>query len=185
MSEKQKLIDALRRSAQTEWGTAALSALDDQQVVFAGSPGAGNTAGDLLRIYRLKLIHSRKAGIVAHGIVELIESLARRTTDTIIDVQPFRGPESSVGAFWDATGNLVGCVTIFGGDRERGRRNLDFALGKRLGLVAPTSACDAELRLTQQTAGNGFGAINNTSNDTNLVARRSAFAAILRPMLRS
>ena len=131
MSEKQKLTDALRRGAQTEWGTAALSALDDQQVVFAGSPrGASNTAGDLLRIYRLRLAHCYEYGIVAHGIAELIECLARRASGAAIEVQPFLGPESGVVAFWDTAGNLVGCVTVLGRDPEIGRRNLDFALGK-------------------------------------------------------
>jgi hypothetical protein len=131
MSEKQKLTDTLRRSAQTDWGTAALSALDDQQVVFAGSPGgASNTAADLLRLYRLRLSHCHEHGIVAHGIAELIESLVGRASGAAIEVQPFLGPESAVIAFWDTAGNLVGCVTVLGRDPEIGRRNLDFALGK-------------------------------------------------------
>jgi hypothetical protein len=130
--EKQKLIDALRRAAQTEWVTVALSALDDQQVIFAGLPGhrVGNTAGGFLRIYRIRLVHSSEQGIVADGLVELIEYLVRQPSDAFIEGQPFLGPESYVAAFWDAFGNLVGCVTILGGDPESGRRNLDYALGK-------------------------------------------------------
>jgi hypothetical protein len=131
MSEKQKVVDALRRGARTEWGTAALSALDDQRVIFAGNPGASSTAGILLQIYRVRLDHCRRHGIVAYGMAELIESLARRTSDAAIEVQPFLGPESSISAFWDAAENLVGCVTVLELDPERGRRNLDFALGGR------------------------------------------------------
>ena len=132
MNERLKLTEVLTRGAQTEWGTAALSALADQENVFAGSPsGTYNTAGDLLRIYGLRLTRCPEHGIVAHGIAELIESLARRTPSTIVEVQPFLGPKSSVAAFWDTAGDLLGCVTVLGRDPERGRRNLEFALGQR------------------------------------------------------
>lgn len=132
MSEKQRLTEALRGEPQTEWATAALSALGDQRVVYAGSRSrVGNTAADLLRIYRIRLGNLCEHRVVAQGLVELIDCLARQTSETFIEVQPFIGPESSVTAFWDAAGDLVGCVTLFGHDPDRGRRNLDFALGKR------------------------------------------------------
>lgn len=131
MSEKQKLSEALKRNAPTEWGAAALSAIADQEVVFAGSTGgADNTAGELLRIYRLRASHCLKKGIQVQGLTELLASLGARSASAVIQVQPFRGPRSSVAAFWDATGNLVGVITIVGRDPEIGKRNLEFALGK-------------------------------------------------------
>jgi hypothetical protein len=133
MSEREELLDRLKRDAMTEWGAAALSAIHDQETAFAGntSAGATDTAGNLLRIYRLRQNHCREQGIEARGIAELIATLAGRSEDDVIRVQPFLGSKSSVTAFWDATGNLLGCITILGGDRESGRRNLEFALGKR------------------------------------------------------
>jgi hypothetical protein len=131
MSEKEKISDALKRDITTEWRVAALTAIDDQEVVFAGNANAGasNTVGDLLRIFRAGQSHCRERGIDAHGLAELIETLAGRNEGTVMHVQPFLGPRSSITAFWDVTGNLVGCVTILGRDSENGRRNLDFALG--------------------------------------------------------
>jgi hypothetical protein len=133
MSEKQRLADALERHANTAWGTAALSAVDDDEVVFAGSPNrpGSNTAGDLLRIYRLRLDHCRERGIEAYGITELIESLIGREQSEVIEIQPFIGPRSSVAAFWDTAGNLVGCVTVLGRDAEGSRHTLELALGKQ------------------------------------------------------
>jgi hypothetical protein len=134
MSEKQRLADALKRQVgTTAWAAAALSAIDDPQVIFAGNRNspASNTAGGLLRIYQLKLDHCREQGIAAHGIAELIESLRGRTQNEVIEVQPFIGPQSSVAAFWDTAGNLVGCVTVLGRDTESARQNLEFALGKK------------------------------------------------------
>jgi hypothetical protein len=59
----------------------------------------GNTAGEFLRIYRIRLVHSSEHGIVAHGSVELIEYLARQSSDAFIEGQPFLGPESSSPPF--------------------------------------------------------------------------------------
>jgi hypothetical protein len=129
MNEKQRLIDALKEGATTDWARVALSAVEDREVVFAGNPGcrASTMAGDLLPIYRIRLKH----GIEAHGLAELVESLACRGKEVVIEGQPFLGPKSAVSAFWDAAGNLIACVTILGRDPEDGQRNLDLALGKR------------------------------------------------------
>jgi hypothetical protein len=133
MTEKQRLSDALRHDGSVQWKAVALSVVEDDQVVFAGNSdsAASSTAGDLLRIYRLRLKHCRQQGIDVPGLVELLESLGGHSEGTIIQVQPFRGPTRSVIAFWDASCHLVGCVTILGQDPERGRQSLDFALGKR------------------------------------------------------
>jgi hypothetical protein len=132
MIEKQRLSDALRRDAGVQWKAVALSVVEDDQVVFAGNSasGASNTAGDLLRIYLLRSKHCQQQGIDVPGLVELIDSLAGRSEGAGIQVQPFLGPTSSVTAFWDAAGTLVGCVTILGRDAESGRRSLNIALGK-------------------------------------------------------
>jgi hypothetical protein len=133
MDEKEKLLDALKRAPETEWKIAAQSPLQDPQVVFAGSPGSAaiSSASDLLRIYRIRLDQCREHAIRAHGIYELIESLARIDPDSRVRLEPFLGPQNSITAFWDVLGNLVGCITVIGPDPERGLRNLDFALGKR------------------------------------------------------
>lgn len=88
MNERQKLTEALGDGTRTGWRTAALSTLDDQRVVFGGSPGgARSTARDLLRIYRIKLAHCDERRILTHGMAELIESLARESGDTTVEVQ--------------------------------------------------------------------------------------------------
>jgi hypothetical protein len=38
MSEKQKLSDALGRDVLTEWKRAALTAIEDEHLLFAGNP---------------------------------------------------------------------------------------------------------------------------------------------------
>lgn len=134
MSDKELLANALEKYAGvTAWGRAALAVIARPDVVFAGNHNspASNTAGELLRIYRMKLDHCRERGIEAHGIAELIESLASRAQSEVIEVRPFIGPQDSVAAFWNATGDLVGCVTVLGRDTESARQNLDFALGKK------------------------------------------------------
>lgn len=134
MSDKQLLENALEKYAGTmAWGRAALAVIARPEVVFAGSHNspASNTAGELLRIYRMKLDHCRERGIEAHGIMELIESLASRAQGEVIEVRPFVGPQNSVVAFWSTSGDLVGCITVLGRDTESARQNLDFALGKK------------------------------------------------------
>jgi len=133
MNEKERLTEALEGQAGTGWGKLALSVINDHQVVFAGNRNspATNTAGDLLRIYRLKLDHSVRMGVPAHGIAELIESLVNRVQSELIELQPFLGPQGVVAAFWDTAGNLIGCVTIVGRNAESARQNLEFALGKQ------------------------------------------------------
>ncbi len=108
-----------------------LSATDDPEVVFAGNAdGASSTAGGLLRIYEIRQRHCREQGIETYGIAELLDSLSDCGESDLIQGQPFLGPGSSVAAFWDAAGNLLGCITVLGRDPESGRRNLDFANGK-------------------------------------------------------
>jgi hypothetical protein len=133
MNEKQALSEVLGNGDTGSCRSAALSALKDQNVLFAGNSDspAKNTAGDLQRIYRIRLMHCQDRQIEAFGIAELIESLGCYPPDAFILVQPFIGPNSSVTAFWSSAGALVGCVTILGRDSESGQRNLDEALGDR------------------------------------------------------
>ena len=130
MDVKNRLVLALQADATKEWARVALSTVDNEHVVFAGNEsfGASNTAADLLRIYRIRQARCREQGIEAWGLVELIESLSAHGANNAIEVQPFLGPTSSVTAFWNSDGDLIGCVTILG--RERGSGNLSFALGK-------------------------------------------------------
>jgi len=109
-----------------------VSALDSEEVVFAGAgdSAATNTAADLLRIYRARLSHCEKRGIKAHGIQELMDFLIHCKPDSIFEVQPFLGAGSSITAFWDAAGQLIGCITILGRDPESGRRAFELATGK-------------------------------------------------------
>lgn len=131
MNEKKKLSDALKQNVALEWAAAALSATDDPEVVFAGNAGgASSTAGDLLRTYEIRQRHCSERGIETYGIAELLDSLSGRGECDLIQGQPFLGPRSSVAAFWDAAGNLLGCITVLGRDPESGRRNLDFANGR-------------------------------------------------------
>ncbi|QDP26706.1 hypothetical protein [Bradyrhizobium cosmicum] len=132
MDVKNRLVSALQAHAANEWAVVALSALGNEHVVFAGnvSSGASSTAADLLRVYRLRQAHCREQGIEACGLAELIESLSAHDANDVIEGQPFLAPTGAVHAFWNSSGDLIGCVTILGLDAERGRRNLSFALGK-------------------------------------------------------
>jgi hypothetical protein len=132
MDVKKGLIQALQRGPSRDWVAAALSALNDEQVVFVGNTrvNVDNTAADLLRIYRIRQVHCREQGIEVHGMAELIESLAAHAEIGRVQVQPFFGSTNAVVAFWNEAGDLIGCVTIPALDPERGRRNLDFALWK-------------------------------------------------------
>lgn len=131
MSEKKQLSDALKRHAANGWVAAALSAIEDEHVVFAGNANAGasNTAMDLLRIYRIRQSHCRARQIEACGLTQLIESLAACRESDVIEVQPFLGPGRSITAFWNTAGNLIGCITLLGRDPESGRQSLDIANG--------------------------------------------------------
>ncbi|WP_375313127.1 hypothetical protein WHZ77_07705 [Bradyrhizobium sp. A5] len=129
-NEKNRLSEALKQNAQS-WAAVALSVVGDPQVEFAGSTGgASSPAGGLLRTYRIRQRHCEEKGIQTGGMAELIDSLSVCGERDLIQVQPFIGPRSSVTAFWNAAGNLLGCITVLGPDLESGRRNLDFANGK-------------------------------------------------------
>jgi hypothetical protein len=128
MSRKQKLSDMLRMGAGASWKSAALTALDSNQVVLAGDE-AWATAGDLLRIYRIRLTHFQEKGVQAIGINEFLQSLERLAPGNVIRVEPYMGPQTIVGAFWDAAENLIGCMTVLGWGPERGQENLDFSKG--------------------------------------------------------
>ncbi|KYK47386.1 hypothetical protein A1D31_31220 [Bradyrhizobium liaoningense] len=128
-NEKNRLSDALNQNAQ-KWAAVALSVADDPQVVFAGNTGGSATAGELLRTYQIRLQICEEKGIETYGMAELIDSLSDCGERDPIQVYRFIGPSSSVAAFRDAAGNLLGCITVLGRDLESGRRNLDFANGK-------------------------------------------------------
>ncbi|WP_035672077.1 hypothetical protein [Bradyrhizobium liaoningense] len=129
-NEKNRLSDALKQNAQ-KWAAVALSVADDPQVVFAGNTGgASATAGELLRTYQIRQRLCEEKGIETYGMAELIDSLSDCGERDPIQVYPFIGPSSSVAAFRDAAGNLLGCITVLGRDPESGRRNLDFANGR-------------------------------------------------------
>jgi hypothetical protein len=114
MNEKEYLLSRLRALAQVDWTIAALAALSERQVVFAGqvSHHATNSAADLMRIYEIRLGHCISRGINAVGLPELLDALARVDPGATIAVQPFRGSGKSVTAFLGQSGELIGCVTI-------------------------------------------------------------------------
>jgi hypothetical protein len=129
-NEKNRLSDASKENAQ-KWAAVAMSVVDDPQVEFAGSTGgASSPARGLLRIYRIRQQHCEENAIETYGMAQLTVSLSDYGERDLIQVHPFIGPSSSVAAFWDAAGNLLGCITVLGRDPESGRRNLDFANGK-------------------------------------------------------
>ncbi|WP_155526033.1 hypothetical protein [Bradyrhizobium symbiodeficiens] len=130
-NEKSRLSDALKQNSEQKWAAAALSVTDDPRVVFAGSAGgASSKAGDLLRIYQIRQKHCVEEGIETYGMAELIDVLSDFGERGLIQVQPFLGPGGSIAAFWDAAGDLLGCITVLGRDSESGWGNLDFANGK-------------------------------------------------------
>jgi hypothetical protein len=132
MSKKDRLAAALRGNEKVRWKAAAAAALEDPEIAFAGQSEsrATNTAGDLIRIYEMRRDYGDQKRIEAHGVVELLDCLKKCSTETVVLVQPFLGPRSSVTAFWDSEDRLLGCITVNGIDTGRGKKSLDFALGK-------------------------------------------------------
>lgn len=132
MDEKERLLEALKQAETKAWVAAALAAINHEKVVFAGNAGEGasSTAGELLRVYRIRQMHCQEKHIEAYGLTELIESLAACRESDVVNGQPFLGPTNSVTAFWHPFGHLMGCVTVRGRDPDGGWKNLDFALGK-------------------------------------------------------
>jgi hypothetical protein len=132
VNRKQALLDALRSGSGSPWQRVALSALDDAEVVYDGSGSLdGGPVDEWLRIYKLRLKHCQENGIQANGLAEFVQNLERLMPDDVVSGEPFGGPTTRISAFWDAAGNLVGCVTILGWSPERGQEHLDRALGKR------------------------------------------------------
>jgi hypothetical protein len=131
MSEKDKLMEALNGMPQAEWVRRASAALGDKGVAFVGSRASvgGTAAEDLVRIYQLRLQHVQERHIQGYGIAELIDALKSIDKAASIVIQPFLGPQVSVGAFWGDSGQLVGCVTILGREVEGARHNFDLATG--------------------------------------------------------
>jgi hypothetical protein len=124
-------LAALRKLPRSEWTTAALEELAGDEVVFTGNANASGTgrAAELLRIYRIRLIHCQERGIRTPGIREVVDALAERAPDAAIEVQPFRGPRTVVHAFWDGgMEQLIGCITILDYDPDLGRRTLESTL---------------------------------------------------------
>ena len=132
MSRKQALLDALRNGSSSSWQRVALSALDEPEVVYDGngSPNDGSV-GEWLSIYKIRLKHCQENGIQAIGLAEFVQALEWLMPNDVVVGEGFGGPTTRISAFWDAAGNLVGCVTILGWSPERGQENLDRALGKR------------------------------------------------------
>lgn len=133
MNETERLVAALAAHANTAWGKAALYAIANVSVAFVGSRdlSAGATVRDLLLIYRRRLEHIRERGIEVQGMRELVEALAHRPPDELIEVQPFSRQEHNAVAFWSSCGDLIGCVTLRAPDPGVSQRNLDFACGRR------------------------------------------------------
>ena len=132
MNRKQALLDALRSGSGLSWQHGALSALDDAEVVYDGSGSLDDGPVDeWLRIYKIRLKHCQENGIQAIGLAEFVQNLEQRMPNDMVRGEPFGGPTTRIAAFWDAAGNLVGCVTIRGWSPERGQENLDRVLGKR------------------------------------------------------
>ena len=131
-NERERLVVALKRHSGKAWAATALSALEDPSVVVAGNSGSQptGTVGDLTRLYRIRLAHCREQKVNAHGIAELLEALSGLPASEKIEIQPFLGQRSGVDAFWNEAGDLVGCVTVLDWSPDRGRANLEFALGK-------------------------------------------------------
>jgi hypothetical protein len=131
VNRKQALVDALKKGSSSSWQRVALSALDDTQIVHIdGGSLDGGPVDEWLSIYKVRLKHSQENGIQAIGLAEFVQNLEQLMPNDVVVGELFGGPMTRISAFWDAAGNLVGCVTIPGWSPERGQENLDRVLGK-------------------------------------------------------
>jgi hypothetical protein len=132
VNRKQALVGALKKGSSSSWQRIALSALDDTQVVHIGGGSQdGGPVDEWLSIYKVRLKHCEENGIQAIGLAEFVQNLEQLMPNDVVRGEQFGGPTIRISAFWDAAGNLVGCVTIPGWSPERGQENLDRVLGKR------------------------------------------------------
>src|SRR5687768_13316120 len=107
------LSNALNSRPPSRWRDAALLALSKENFTFAGASESGATASvhELIQTYRPRLEHTRKHGIDAIGIEELLEVLIQQPANTHLRGTPFLGANGLVYAFWDENDALIGCVT--------------------------------------------------------------------------
>jgi hypothetical protein len=132
VNRKQALVGALKKGSSPSWQRVALSALDDTQVVHIGGGSLdGGLAHEWLSIYKIRLKHCQENGVQAIGLAEFVQNLEQLMPNDVVRGELFGGPTTRISAFWDAAGNLVGCVTIPGWSPERGQESLDRVLGKR------------------------------------------------------
>lgn len=126
------LLLALDSSVPTRWRDAALAIVRTQPLTFAGNSTSRATATvhDLVQIYRFRLDRTRRRGIPAVGMEELLEALSLLPATTLIHLTPFVGPNDSVYAFWHAD-VLLGCITVKNGEPDQGLKELEMAMGKQ------------------------------------------------------
>jgi len=110
----EALSQMLSECPPSQWRDAALLALDNSNLSYAGSGRrpAGAKVKDLLPLYQFRLEHVRRKGINAVGMPELLQGLKEKPLDSIVIGYPFHGDTSAVHVFCDEQDAIIGCVTI-------------------------------------------------------------------------
>jgi hypothetical protein len=127
----QKLRDDLELRKPATWAVEGMRALGqpDRDYLGGSRPGVGTPAGELLRIYGLRLANLRTRGINAEGLAELVEWLRSLSPRDAVMVEAFRSSTTAVTAFYSPPSVLGSCVTI-AYDPARGKENWEFAMGR-------------------------------------------------------
>lgn len=113
MNEKQLLLERLRAVESADWAAAAIAALSSPEMAFAGSSGESPKvpASHLLRVYLRRQAQLARIGRNMIGLENFLLSLSRLRPDSLVSGQPFVGGGHAVGAFYDPSGKLIGCIT--------------------------------------------------------------------------
>lgn len=128
--ELENLAKTLSSLPPSPWRDAALSALREPGIAFAGRSGAKetSTAREIAELYQFRLEHTRKHGVEVSGIEDFLAALRRRPDGTRIRGEPYLGTMRTVHAFWDEKNELVGCLTAK--NTESGKMAYALAMGK-------------------------------------------------------
>lgn len=114
MDKKELLLEQLRALGTADWAVVAIAALSSPEVHVAESSGTalGVSARHLLRVYALRKAHLARFGRTEVGLDHFLQSLSRLEPDSLVSGDSFLGRAQTVMSFYNASNELIGCITL-------------------------------------------------------------------------